>query len=120
MTKKYKAYKNLFLCLSILCIAGPLIYYTVKAFMQGEPVEKFCMGMMFIVAVIFTAINVFFKVHFRSTIWLVLIGIYVCIDKITALLIIMAITTLLDELVCTPLYKKYKNLYIINREIDKR
>jgi len=120
MTKKYKKLKTLFLLCSILCVVGPLVYYTIKAFMQGEQVEKFVMGMMFIVALIFTAINIFFKCHLRSTIWLVLLGIYVCIDKITALLIVMAITTLLDELIFTPLYKKYKNLYIINKEIDKR
>lgn len=36
------------------------------------------------------------------------------------MLVILAITTILDELVFTPLHKKYKNLYIINREIDKR
>lgn len=32
----------------------------------------------------------------------------------------MCVTTALDEFIVEPLQKKYKNLYIINREIDKR
>ena len=49
-----------------------------------------------------------------------ILGIYVCIGNIIPLLFVMIATTGLDEFVFTPLYKRYNNKYIINKEIDKR
>ena len=56
----------------------------------------------------------------RCGIWIVLTGLAYACNNIVPLLLIMAITTALDELVLTPLAKKYENLYTINKEIDKR
>lgn len=120
MTKRYKNLKNLFLSLSLIATFVPVGFYTIKAFIEGAPVEKFSMGIFFIVAVIFTAINILFRKHFRSVIWLIMLGIYICLDNIMTLLIMVAICTILDEFIFTPLYRKFKGLYIINKEIDKR
>ena len=60
------------------------------------------------------------KLHLRSAIWLLVLGVYICLQNIQTLLIMVAVCTILDEIVFTPLHKKYKNLYIINKEIDKR
>ena len=56
----------------------------------------------------------------RSTIWILLLGIYICLDNIMPVLLTIAIGTITDELILTPLHKKYKQLAIINSEIDKR
>ena len=120
MTKKYKIKLNICRLLSFTLTVLPVIIYTIMGFMDGSIGEKVSLGICVILALIFVLINVMFKYHIRSTLWVLLIGIYVCIDNIIPLLIIMAATTIIDEFVLVPLINKYKNKYIINKEIDLR
>ena len=120
MTKKYKIKLNICRLLSFTITVLPVIIYTIKGFMDGSIGEKVSLGICVILALMFMLINVMFKYHIRSTLWVLLIGIYVCIDNIIPLLIIMATTTIIDEFVLVPLINKYKNKYIINNEIDLR
>ena len=120
MTKKYKIKLNICRLLSFTITVLPVIIYTIKGFMDGSIGEKVSLGICVILALMFMLINVMFKYHIRSTLWVLLIGIYVCIDNIIPLLIIMASTTIIDEFVLVPLINKYKNKYIINKEIDLR
>ena len=120
MTKKYKIKLNICRLLSFTLTVLPVIIYAIMGFMDGTIGEKVSLGICVILALIFVLINVMFKYHIRSTLWVLLIGIYVCIDNIIPLLIIMAATTIIDEFVLVPLINKYKNKYIINKEIDLR
>ena len=120
MTKKYKIKLNICRLLSFTLTVLPVIIYTIMGFMDGTIGEKVSLGICVILALIFVLINVMFKYHIRSTLWVLLIGIYVCIDNIIPLIIIMATTTIIDEFVLVPLINKYKNKYIINKEIDLR
>ena len=120
MTKKYKIKLNICRLLSFTITVLPVIIDVIKGFMDGSIGEKVSLGICVILALIFMLINVMFKYHIRSTLWILLIGIYVCIDNIIPLLIIMASTTIIDEFVLVPLINKYKNKYIINKEIDLR
>ena len=120
MTKKYKIKLNICRLLSFTITVLSVIIYTIKGFMDGSIGEKVSLGICVILALMFMLINVMFKYHIRSTLWVLLIGIYVCIDNIIPLLIIMASTTIIDEFVLVPLINKYKNKYIINKEIDLR
>lgn len=120
MTKKYKIKLNICRLLSFTITVLPVIIYTIMGFMDGTIGEKVSLGICVILALIFVLINIMFKYHIRSTLWVLLIGIYVCIDNIIPLLIIMAATTIIDEFVLVPLINKYKNKYIINKEIDLR
>ena len=120
MTKKYKIKLNICRLLSFTLTVLPVIIYTIMGFMDGTIGEKVSLGICVILALMFMLINVMFKYHIRSTLWVLLIGIYVCIDNIIPLLIIMAATTIIDEFVLVPLINKYKNKYIINKEIDLR
>ena len=113
---KYIFFKTLSICLTFL----PLVVYVIIAFVNGAPMEKFTMGCMVTLALIFVALNVIMKYNIRSTIWVLILGIYLCLDNITPLLIIMAISTILDEFIISKLAVKYKNQFIINKEIDKR
>ena len=116
MTKKYKIKLNICRLLSFTLTVLPVIIYTIMGFMDGTIGEKVSLGICVILALIFVLINIMFKYHIRSTLWVLLIGIYVCIDNIIPLLIIMAATTIIDEFVLVPLINKY----IINKEIDLR
>ena len=120
MTNKYKIKLNICRLLSFTLTVLPVIIYTIMGFMDGTIGEKVSLGICVILALIFVLINIMFKYHIRSTLWVLLIGIYVCIDNIIPLLIIMAATTIIDEFVLVPLINKYKNKYIINKEIDLR
>lgn len=119
-TRKYKNLSILFLALSILVLVAPLAYYSVVGFIEGETTEKFTLGLTFVIAAILFVINILFKFHIRSTIWVLVLGIYFCLDNILPLIFMVAIGNILDEFLFTPLHKHYKSKASINKEIDKR
>lgn len=120
MTNNYKKKYKICRALSILLTLIPLLVYTILAFVQGTVGSKITFGMCLLLAAIFTLVNIIFKHRIRCTIWIIMIGIYICVSNIIPLLFLMAFSTALDEFILSPLESKYKNLYIINREIDKR
>ena len=122
MTNKYKKLSILTFLLSAMCSLCPILIYVLKAFIDKDvqEVNKYTLGIMCSVALVVTLINIVAKLHLRCIPWILLLGIYVCLRDITALLVIMAITTIIDELILVPLHKSFKNKYTINKEIDKR
>lgn len=111
MKNKYKTKRNLFFILSFLATFGPFMYYGIKAIIEGEPVEKFALSMFSIVAVIIAVVAAMLKVHLRSVIWILLLGVYFCLDNLIGVILVVAICTILDELVFSPVYKRYSKLY---------
>ena len=122
MTNKYKKLSILTFLLSAICSLCPILIYVIKAFVDKDvqEVNKYTLGIMCSVALVITLINIVAKLHLRCIPWILLLGIYLCLKDITALLVIMAITTIIDELILVPLHKSFKNKYTINKEIDKR
>lgn len=120
VTKKYKTRYIIAKILSIMLTVGPLLYYGILGFLLAVPVTRVVLSLSVVGAIIFTILNVAFKLHIRSTIFLLMLGIHCCIDNITGLIIVMAATTLLDELVATPMCKYYEPKYGTHKEIDKR
>ena len=122
MTHKYKRLSILTFLLSAICSLCPILIYVLKAFIDKDVQEfnKYTLGIMCSVALVVTLINIVAKLHLRCIPWILLLGIYVCLRDITSLLIIMAITTIIDELILMPLHKSFKSKYTINKEIDKR
>lgn len=120
ITKKYKRLSMTFGILSIAVTILPVVYYVVLGFVEGGTQQKATLGMTVTVAVVLTAVNVLFKKHIRSTIWVLVLGIYICLKNILPLLLMVAIGTILDEFVLSPLHKAYKQKATINKEIDKR
>ena len=122
MTSKYKKLSILTFLLSAMCSLCPILIYVIKAFVDKDvqEVNKYTLGIMCSVALVVTLINIVAKLHLRCIPWILLLGIYVCLKDITALLVIMAITTIIDELILMPLHKSFKNKYTINKEIAKR
>ena len=119
-TKKYKRTNKVLSFFSILLNCTPILSYTIVAFTNGSIKQVTALGLALTMAIMFTIINMVFKHHIRSTIWILLLGIYVCLRNITPLLILIAGCTMIDEFAITPIRKKYKQLYTINKEIDKR
>lgn len=120
ITKKYKRLAMLYGILSIAVTLLPVVYYVILGFIEGTVQKKLSLGMAIMVALILTIVNIVFKRHIRSTIWIVVLGIYMCLKNILPLLLLVAIGTILDEFILTPLHRKYKQKALINKEIDKR
>lgn len=120
VTKKYKNRAKWCKIISVSLVLIPLLVYAVMGFINGTIGQKTTLGLTLIVCLIFVLINAVFKYNIRSTIWILLLGIQICLKNITSLLVIIALATMMDEFIFTPLAKKYKQKYIINNEIDKR
>lgn len=122
VTKKYKTLKVVFQLLSFLITIAPIIVYTIVGFANGdiETGKKVFLGFTLVSAIILVAINVLFKHHLRSPLFLMILGIYFALDKILPLLIIISAGIVVDEFILQPLVKSFKSKYQINREIDKR
>lgn len=120
VTKKYKNRAKWCKIISVSLVLIPLLVYAVMGFINGTISQKTTLGFTLIVCLIFVLINAVFKYNIRSTIWILLLGIQICLKNITSLLVIIALATMMDEFIFTPLAKKYKQKYIINNEIDKR
>ena len=120
MTNKYKNIYKTFKLLSWAVTILPLVVYFIIAFSKAEIVHKLAIGSIVTIVLILTVINIIGKLQLRSPLFLLLIGIYVGLGQILTPLVITSCGVVLDEFIFTPLYKKYKQLYIINKEIDKR
>ena len=120
ITRKYKSQATCLRCIDILLMFGPMVIFLIMGFMDATSSEKVVLGITTIAAVVLTVINVLMKYSLRSTVWILLLGLYYVLDTMTVLILIIAITNILDELIITPLYKSAKNKYLINKEIDKR
>ena len=120
VTKKYKRLSFIFGLLSLLCTVAPVTYFTILGFANGEIRSKVTLGCTLMLCLILVAINIIKKENLRSPVYIMILGIYMCLDNLLSLFLIMAITTILDEMVFEPLHRTYKNRAVINREIDKR
>lgn len=120
VTKHYKKLTVLFTILSLLCVVGPLIFFTVKAFIGAAVVGKIVVSLTTLASIILASVSILFKFHLRSPIFIALIGLWVALDTLLPTIICISITVVLDEFIFSPLRKKYKNLHTINKEIDKR
>ena len=119
-TKKYALLSALFLVLSISITYGPILYYIITGLVIAETAQKVVLTLFATSALIAGVICFIQKHRFRSPLWLLILGIYFAIDHILPLIIMVAIGTILDETILTPLHKLYKSKKQINSEIDKR
>lgn len=121
MTKKYRRNYWILLILSILLNVCPLAVYTLKAVFESQVVyQKVALTSTVFIVLIMTAVSLVNKVTLKSRLWIILIGLYICLDYIMTPLIIIAVCQVVDELIVTPLKKSSKNKLIIHKQIDAR
>ena len=121
MTKKLKRNYIIATILSFLLNVCPLLVFTIIAFISGTAiVHKVTLSMTLLIVLLFTAITFINKTVFRSKLWILLIGLWLCLDNILTPLIVFAACQVIDELIVTPLKNYYKNRYRINKEMDTR
>lgn len=121
MTKKYRRLFWLFTILSLLLNIAAPAYYVFDGLMgDGIIIEKVALTTSIFIVIILSAVAYINKTSMRSRIWILLLGLYICLDTILTPLLIIAITQILDEWLISPLAKSFRNKLVINKQIDKR
>lgn len=113
----------LFRILDWICLFMPLIIYIGIALSSGEAIvaQKVAVVSTTMVALILSIFNILSQKRLRCPIWIILIGLFVAVrDYLMPLIIILAITSVLDDLVFTPLISYYKTKLIANKAMDER
>lgn len=122
-TKKSRALLWTWRIIDWVCLFLPLIIYLVIGLASNSVTTgaKVSLVAMLFLALILTAINVIAQKHLRCPIWVMLIGLYIAMDKyLMPLIIILAVTSILDDLVFTPLIHYYYTQTVASKTIDKR
>ena len=122
-TKKSRALLWTWRLIDWLCLFAPLIVYLIIGLDNDNVTTggKVTLVAMLFIALILTVINVVAQKHLRCPIWVLLIGIYVAMEKyLMPLVIILAITSILDDLVFTPIIHYYYTQTVASKTMDKR
>ena len=124
-TKQCRTLKNVFGVLHLLCLFGPLLYFIPYGYVTGETVEKICMSFTIILSVVLAVISILVSVTARAGLhrcimWVLIAGVLFCLKEIQVFIWIMAVTSILDELIFTKVRDHYKAALISNKEIDRR
>ena len=124
-TKQCKILTTIFGVLHFLCLFGPLLYFVPYGYATGAVVEKIAMSFTVIASVILALISIIVSVTARAGLhrcimWILITGVLFTLPEIQTFIWIMAITSILDELVFTKIRDHYKAALISNREIDRR
>lgn len=108
--------------IDVLLIVAPVLIWSIVALCNNEAlaVEKVSLVGCIAVALVIVGVNFLMKLKLRSPIWIVLIGLTAVLKDIMPLVITVAVCTLLDELVVSPLINKYKIKVESNKVVDER
>lgn len=121
MTKKYQRLALFLTILSVLLYVGPFATYVVMGLCGDALItEKVGLVATILIVGIMTVVATANKMVLRSRLWILLIGLYACLDNILTPLIIVAVCQVLDEMIVSPLAKWYRTKATINGELDKR
>jgi hypothetical protein len=122
-TKKCRKKLWLFRILSWLCLAAPLIVYVIFA-LANDGIKvgyKVTVISMLLIALILTVFNIIAQKRLRCPIWIILIGLYIAIrNYLMPLIIILAVTSVLDDLLFTPLIQYYYTKTVASKTMDQR
>lgn len=124
-TKQCKKLSILFTVLHFLCLFGPLLYFVPYAFIEGNTGHKLALSLFLIIALCLSVFAIISEAKTRgglakSIMWILIIGISICLKEVETFVYIMAGVSILDELFIVRLNNKYKDAYAANREIDRR
>ena len=120
-TKKLRTFALIFSILSVAAMFLPMLWFVIAAFIgNAATIYKVALVSSVAVAIVMTAISVLTKWAARSRIWIVLLGLFFCLDYLLTMIVVFAITQIVDELVLCPIKSKLWQKYTINREMDKR
>lgn len=124
-TIQCKNLANMFSILHLGCLFGPLLYFILYAFATGPVGNKIALSLFLVVAICLSLLAIFGEAKTRAGLnktimWILIIGILMCLAEAKVFIYTMAILSIIDELFIVRLKDKYKDAYAANREIDRR
>lgn len=122
VTKRCNKLRYVFFWLGILMTFLPLLVVGTIGCMNGtiQMTNKLRLGVCFATAIILTVMGIKSKYNCRSITYILVFGCYFVVKDIKWVILLTGICCILDEFICRPLHKYYKDKAIINKEIDKR
>lgn len=91
-TRKYRRLSFLFGTISVLLNIAPFTIYAFIALVDSALIyQKIALSMTVLVVAILSLVALVNKVAMKSRLWIVLVGIYVCLGEIITPLIIIAV-----------------------------
>lgn len=121
MTKKYKIGSIITKIISLLLMFGPALGFGIYSLCTSSAVyNKVALCMSLVVVLILSIVSIVNKHMYRSRVWIIILGIYFCIDSFMPCILTVALTQVIDEIIVTPIHKYFHDRYVINKEMDKR
>lgn len=121
MTKKYSRLHLIFSLTSLLLNIFPFAYYVIEGLLGGSAtIEKVTLTSTIFIVLVMTLVSLVNKKAMRSRLWILLIGLYVCLDNILTPLLMIAICQVVDEIIVSPLVRVFRVKKTIHKELDKR
>lgn len=106
-------------CLVTLPVVGYVVFGLLSH--DVEAVKKVVLVLVCVLAGIISVTNVFMRQRLRCTVWIVIIGLYVSVKEwLLPLIIIMAVTAVLDDLAFSPAINYYQSKLAASKTIDER
>lgn len=111
--------------LHLLCLFGPFIYFIPYGFITGGTSSKVALTLGVTLSIILSAIALLVDVSHRAAIhktifWVLIAVLILVLNKVKTFVMIMAVISVVDELIICPLRNRAKTALIANKEIDKR
>lgn len=121
-TKNVRRKLWIYRILDALCLISPILIYVGIAMSQnGIAAQKVAVVTCVAIAIILTCANIIFQKHLRCPIWIVIIGLYIAVrDYLLPLIMILAVTSLMDDFLFTPLIQHYKSKLDASKTMDER
>ena len=120
-TKKLRATYLITTIVSLLLWAAPIGTFVVMALVKSEFLyQKAALSLSVLTVVIMTIVALSAKIALRSRLWVLLIGVYICLDNILTMIVIFAACQIIDEMIVAPIRSRAKRRLEINRELDAR
>ena len=118
-----KAYRRCWILRAIdfAILFGPFIYEVIKAIIAPYTTQQKVVVLgTTAVAFILCMVNLIAQKHLRSPLWIIFLGLYFAVKDLIPLVIWVAVASIIDEFVLTPLIKYYKTKTIANMAMDER
>lgn len=124
-TKQCKTIVFIFGLLHFLALFGAFIYFIPHAFAVGSTASKVVLSFAIAFSIVLAAVSVLVDITRRvglhkAIMWALVLAILLALESVKTFIIIMAIVSIVDELVIMPIYNHYKFALISNKEMDKR
>lgn len=104
----------------IILLTPIIVYFFIGLCGDGVIVKKVTLVCTMVVALCLAIFNIIAKKHLRSVLWIMVLGIYVACENILPMIMILAVATILDEFLFTPLIERYKTQYLASKTDDEK